>query len=512
MAAGGPLCLVDLLAEQELGLRLLTDCDPEVPIEGAHAIEIANPAAWLKPGWLMLTTGSRFNGRSDTDAQQRDLIRELDSEGIAALGFGVGISVDEVPSALLEEADRRGFPVLSVPLEIPFVQVIEVVNHATLGKDVHLLKRTVGIQDYLLESLVEVNAEASLAQRLAELLRSTVVLYDQSGSVVASSGVGPTQIISSEIRAHPAQRRQFTVGRWHVLTEPIATGNVVRWLAVASRRRTVSEELAGPAMEAAKRLVAMIVRSRRTIQDEDQLRRAELARLVAAGNSSDIQYIWDRLEMHRFRRGEALRLLVLTDTGWPSAAEERLSEVERVRRAHHVDRAAVDRDLRLLLAGHGDDVMGVVEAPWPELEVWLGQLGNTIHCGVSESFHDLSLGPARLREAELALESAVRSGQCSVRFEDVGVIDWLVAGRDADRVREKARRKLERVKANSSLFEALVEYFRCGCDIQRTARRLALHPNSVRYRLKRIEELLGCDLRSPADIAELHVSLRADSF
>lgn len=500
--------LVDLLAEERLGLALLTDSDPETPIGGAHAIEIENPSRWMKPGWLMLTTGTRFSGPASTVEQQRELIRELRSSGMAALAFGVGLSLDAVPAALVDEAQRFGFPVLSVPLQTPFLEIIDAVNQATLTKDVYLLRRTVSIQDYLLESLAAQDALGALVHRLAELLRGSVVLYDQSGIVMASSGVGPTQIIREEIAGHPVQRRRFTVGRWHVVTDPIRTDTVLHWLAVASRRRSASEDLAEPAMEAARRVITMIVRTREAVVVEDRLRRAELLRLVTTNKHVDGQYIWDRLQMQRFHRGNDLRLLVATDTRWSDPDEVRLSELQRLERATPIERVAFDAEVPLLLGAHGELVVGLVEADESTLQDLLGALPDAVRCGMSEPFTDLALGPTRLREAELALTSATRSGRRALQFEQIGLVDWLVAGREESAVRAKARQVLAPIAENEALMETLTEYFSCDCDVQRTARRLSRHPNSVRYRLKRATSEIGYDLHSPADLAELSLSVR----
>ncbi|MHA6798236.1 PucR family transcriptional regulator [Bounagaea algeriensis] len=502
MTADSTFRLVDLLADQQLGLELLTEGDPDTPVGGAHAIEIENPSRWLKAGWLMLTTGTRFAGPAGTAEQQRALIRELHGAGVAALGFGVGISMETVPAALLDEARRRGFPVLAVPLATPFADVVDVVHQAALTKDVSRSRRTVNIQDYLLESLTARDALGTLVHRLGELLRGTVVLYDQSGATVASSGVGPTRIIRSEIAAQPGRRRRFTVGRWHVLTDPVRVDTVLHWLAVASRRRAVSEELAEPAVEAARRVITMIVRSRESVRAEDRLRRAELLRQITAEKPPDGQYLWDRLEMYRFRRGCELRLLMLTDAAW----EE--EDAESVQRAEPMERAALDADLRLLVSGYGQRVLGLAEAEDAVLRDWLGALPATVHCGMSEAFSDPAGGAMRLREAEIALAAAVRRGCAEVRFEEIGLVDWLIAGREESSVRAKAQEVLAPIVGNDSLMRALAEYFRCDCDVQRTAHKLGLHPNSVRYRLKRATAKVGCDLHSPADLAELSLSVR----
>ncbi|MCP2255991.1 PucR C-terminal helix-turn-helix domain-containing protein [Prauserella aidingensis] len=229
---------------------------------------------------------------------------------------------------------------------------------------------------------------------------------------------------------------------------------------------------------------------------------------MVAGKQSDAQYIWDRLEMHRFPRGSELRLLALTDTSWNRSDDERLSDVERLERAAPMERAALDTDVRLLLGGHASQIVGLVEADEAALQQWLDALPDTVRCGMSEPFTDLTVGPGRLREAELALASALRGGRPVLRFEQIGLVDWLVAGQDATSVREKARRILAPIAENEALMEAITAYFDCDCDMQRTARKLALHPNSVRYRLKRAGTAIGYDFRSLTDLSELSLTVR----
>ncbi|MFD0452250.1 PucR family transcriptional regulator ligand-binding domain-containing protein [Rhodococcus aetherivorans] len=102
--------LVDLLLEPDLGLRLATDADPNVGITGAHPIEIENPTRWLRPGSMMLTTGSRFPGHEHPQQAYRELIRELVGSGIAALGYGVGVITDDVPGPCSTRPSAIGSP------------------------------------------------------------------------------------------------------------------------------------------------------------------------------------------------------------------------------------------------------------------------------------------------------------------------------------------------------------------------------------------------------------------
>ena len=44
------------------------------------------------------------------------------------------------------------------------------------------------------------------------------------------------------------------------------------------------------------------------------------------------------------------------------------------------------------------------------------------------------------------------------------------------------------------------------------AKALNLHPNSLRYRLTKIEEILGASLRKPATISNLYLAITLDSL
>lgn len=54
----------------------------------------------------------------------------------------------------------------------------------------------------------------------------------------------------------------------------------------------------------------------------------------------------------------------------------------------------------------------------------------------------------------------------------------------------------------------LKAWFACGCSSQRTAEALFLHRNTVDYRLRRMEELLGCDLSDFDTRVELDLALK----
>ncbi|WP_207194743.1 PucR family transcriptional regulator ligand-binding domain-containing protein, partial [Mycobacteroides abscessus] len=91
----------------------------------ALTTELADPAQWLSGGELVLTTGI---GLPKSSRDRRRYLRSLDENNVAALGFGTGLTFDEVPPELVTTADELGMPLLEIPLRTPFAAVVKAVS------------------------------------------------------------------------------------------------------------------------------------------------------------------------------------------------------------------------------------------------------------------------------------------------------------------------------------------------------------------------------------------------
>jgi len=76
-------------------------------------------------------------------------------------------------------------------------------------------------------------------------------------------------------------------------------------------------------------------------------------------------------------------------------------------------------------------------------------------------------------------------------------------------VRPEVRRFVEEdTGRGGALITTLTEYAACDLNARTAARRLHLHVNTTYYRLDRIAERTGCDLRSVTDVLELLIAVR----
>ncbi|AEW99145.1 hypothetical protein SCATT_p09520 (plasmid) [Streptantibioticus cattleyicolor NRRL 8057 = DSM 46488] len=133
--------------------------------------------------------------------------------------------------------------------------------------------------------------------------------------------------------------------------------------------------------------------------------------------------------------------------------------------------------------------------------------------GVSPAYRSLTGTPRALRLARLALAGLTPDRAPGVaRFDDSPVA--LLVAAAPDEARRIARTVLERVTRlpaaeRDRLLETLEHWYAAAGSVAEAARSLYCHRNTVRYRLRRPEELTGRSLRDPRAVADLAVALRA---
>ncbi len=132
--------------------------------------------------------------------------------------------------------------------------------------------------------------------------------------------------------------------------------------------------------------------------------------------------------------------------------------------------------------------------------------------GVSAPYGNLEQTPAALRQARLAYAAATPSSHDLIRYEQVPIAVLLASAPEAATV--VARTILGAVLALPAaecdiLLATLRTWFAAQGATSNAAAKLHVHRNTVRYRLRRLEELTGRSLAQPTGLAELHLALEA---
>jgi hypothetical protein len=142
----------------------------------------------------------------------------------------------------------------------------------------------------------------------------------------------------------------------------------------------------------------------------------------------------------------------------------------------------------------------------------LGERRLALSVGVSTAHAGLAAVPTAYREACLALEQLPGSGGV-LALGELGVADYLIlrAGDETawrlipGEIRQFAEDDAQQRGALSATLLAFVD---SDLNVKLAAERLFVHPNTVHYRLARIEERTGCSVRSLSDVLLLTIAIQ----
>jgi PucR family transcriptional regulator, purine catabolism regulatory protein len=501
------LLLGDLLAQEDLGLELLSGGEQARgrPVAGAHSIEVEAPTRFLAEDWVMLTTGIRLRG--DTRAQ-RALVAELDAAGVAAIGFGTGLVFKRVPAALLGEARARSFPVFAVPFATPFRDVAAFVHRSVLSRDLRAFQRLTSIQRYLLDALQEQAPRRTVIERLAQVVDATTFLLGPDGEVELATGAAPIDAIWAKIAARPGVALEFDSEGWQAVACPVASASPApdRWLVVASPRPGFVPRLAKAAAQATAPLLTAIARlGEQDAAHARAMRGALLDDALGPAASSEASSLEARAATFGIDFGEPARLAAIqTSSGPPSPALR--ADLER-----RLDAARLPH----LVTARGAVLLALVQCAGPPLRAALDGLLEThddVVAGIGRPIRAIADCPLSLRDAEIALERARRDEHGRLLgYEDFDLAAMVVSEAPSDRIAGKVDELVGRLRARPLLHAAVLAYLEHALEVTAAARAMHLHPNTLRYRLARAEELLGGSLRQPATIASLYIALLASA-
>jgi purine catabolism regulator len=500
------LHLADLLAEESFQLELMSGGPDagEREVRGAHAVEVDAPARWLGPAWVMLTTGVRL--RRNT-AAQRELVPQLEEEGVAALGFGVGLGFDAVPPALVAVARKRGFPVFAVPYETPFREIIHFVDSALTGGEEHVFRRLTALQRYLVDALRTPQPEQAMVDRLARFLEASVVLVGADGRPEIVAGRPPAPELLDEVCEQPPGLIELDVDGWHAVATPVATqaDHAARRLVLASPRRGFVGKLAKPAAEATAPLLAAIARLSDVVRDQEQaVKAALLEEALEPADAHDPLPLAARAAAFGLDFSSPARMLVIAPHG--GAAD--LAGVRRTLVA-----ALEEAGLPHLAHLRDDAVTALLQGDEAAVHGALGAVAaDGLAIGIGRPVTSIADAHHSLRDAELAADhGGLDLGRRVMRFEDFDLGTFLVSEVAPERLEPKVDEIMAVLRANPPLHEALSAYFAHDLDIATTAASLHMHRNSLRYRLARAEQVLGRSLKQPSTIAAVYLALVAEA-
>ncbi|QHC25192.1 PucR family transcriptional regulator [Streptomyces sp. GS7] len=563
-----PHTLASLVNHTALKLTVLAGEDRlDVPVRWAHASELIDPVPYMEGGELLLITALKLDA-ADPDTARR-YVRRVAEAGVVGLGFAVGVNYEEVPQALVDAARERHLPLLAVPRRTPFIAISKAVSAAVAADQYRAVTAGFEAQRELTRAALGAEGPAELLARLAAHLDGWAALYDASGAVVAAAPDWAARRAArlaqdvARLRERPAPASAVvsdTDGDDRVELQSLGTGRRARGvLAVGTAAPLGTAERY--AVHAAVALLTLTTERSRALQDAEQRLGAAVLKMLLAGEPDHARAVAGRLYgglldapfrvlvaepvpaddqqpspklSTPFERGDPPAQGGPPSPPWGAGAPSVLDALadaldSAAARSGEAVLAVPDVGRLIVLVADGGAAAGACAEFAAAAEARLGAQprprGRSAREAAGRGTEGLAAGlsaptgpmaaATAYRQAEQALAVARRRGRVLVEHADVaaGSVLPLLADDAVHAFADGLLRALREHDATGrgDLVASLRAWLARHGQWDAAAADLGVHRHTLRYRMRRVEEILGRSLDDPDVRMELWLALKATS-
>jgi hypothetical protein len=374
-------------------------------------------------------------------------------------------------------------------------------------------------------------------------LEASIRSIERAAGALATASVARMDDALPWFRELPADQRA-----WVMLVAQAGVRSLVEWLR-GRRAGTATQQVSDEVFDAAPRALARTINLQQTVQlikTTIEVAEEQIGRLAAPGEEAQVREAvlifsrevafaaarvyaraaetrgaWDaRLQamlVDALLRGDSSDVLAsrAAALGWadPSpvaVAVGRSTGGEASMVVHVVYRAARRIGVEILGGVHGDRlvvVLGAASDPVNATEKLLSGFGDgPVVVGPSVASLDEATESARAALAGYRAAAAWPAAPRPVAAADLLPERALAGDAEARRIlRQDVYGAL--IKAGGELLDTLDAFFAAGGVLEGAARALFVHPNTVRYRLRRVGEVTGFAPLSPRDAFALRIAL-----
>jgi PucR family transcriptional regulator, purine catabolism regulatory protein len=490
-------------------------------VQRLNVMTVPDILPWVKEHEFLLATGYPL---PPSAAELADLVTALDARGLAALGVKLGTYIETLPPEMLRRGDQLDFPIIDIPREVGFDDILSQALTDIVNRQSAVLERAEEIHRVFMQIVLHGGGLPEITDTLSQLIEGAVVVLDDEDRVLAASRLDEVRdsLASAGLLAEdgrivagdalvPRTRVQATRGvGWAVA--PVLAGSMRhgRILAVQGDRPLRDDVLI--ALERAATVVALDATKKLAVTAVERKFRSDFLHELVSGRARSLPEVLNR---SRSLGWDLERPLIVVVAELEPLPDGQRSDIEEQRlRARLTDAwtsAVRGCDPGAAVAGFASEFVAVVGVPEDrDPAEAAASLARTIANGLAQrSRHLLSFGVSRSvgtpGELAIAYDQATKALQIGrrihgpgavTRFDSLGVYRLLSLIDDAEELRSFAYESLGPLLAldrpeRDDLLQTLEALVECNLNVAKAARRLYFHYNTLRYRIIKLERLLG---------------------
>ncbi len=480
-----------------------------------NVMEVPDIQAWVKPHELLLTTGYPLR---EQPANQATLIEDLDARGLAGIAIKVGRYLDGIPATMVDQAERLSFPIIELPDGVGFDDIINECLSVILEHHVATLERSDAVHRALVSIVLEGGGLPELVTKVTTLLAGYAIVTTPDGRVLAKAGdesLAPEAAFDTtgrllvEHQRYGAQEVHYEGGSAaFVAAAPIVAGQGEQGrIAVFGREPFTAVDVT--ILERSATVAALALTKRQAIAAVESKYQGDFLRDLLAGRAGGPEHT---LPYSRALGWELDRPLVVVVAELDPEPGLTASELRTA-----LDRFALawqsvvrSRDPRAAVVGFSSELVALYGSgsgipPIASLNELAGAISGDGGGGRRKFTAGISrvvAGPDELPAAYEQARQAVRVGRQVngpghvADFDSLGVFRVLSLVPDSAELRSFLVETLGELATRidpeaADLRRTLQALLDTNLNVAETSRMLHFHYNTLRYRIGKLERMLG---------------------
>jgi len=523
-------------------------------VQSVNVMEVPDILNWVHPGELLVTT--MYPLRDDVAAIET-LVPRLSEKGLAGLAVNPLGYINQFPAHMIESANALGFPLIELPHNVSFIDIIQPLTSKILALQSEELIQSANIHRQFIDLVLGGGNYADIAQGIAQLVKRPVSIVDRFRRVLGNgffighppahkqfmrddaSGQSyltdlyqperlsevPNSIAKHMIAAGAGGKVEHIV--YPVQIGSLTLGQIIVWGPVAHPQPPT--DLA--AIEQGSTVVALKMMEERSIRGVEQRFRNE----ILEGLLSDQPAAQERAIYLSRELGYRLQppfSIVLVEPDLPSGT--------LLAKARSVEQNDIDASLHLAtryiraIATEAifwyEGLRLVIFLPLQQHKSWLIQELSqvcqriaaendpyTVSMGISSATTELT----KFRRAYDCARQSLQMGrafQANARgvvthYEDLGILRFFSLAEPPGSIEQFCQDTLGGLLAydrqnGTELLKTLRVFLERNQNSAQAAKALNIHYNTLRYRLDGIREILGDALDHPQQRLAVEVALQ----
>lgn len=521
----------------------------DVNVKTVNVMEVPDVINWVAEGELILTTA--YSIRDDIE-MLNELIPRLKAKKVAGLAIKIKRYVEEIPASVLETSNTENFPLLSLPIDVAFGDLMAKVLTKILNRQTDLLIEMDNFNNNVKDIMLRGGDLHEIAKMIAELTKSPLAITEDIFNdyvVVADQALKKDleRIVSASI-AETKQTRTSKPTETIKVIDMVDGTEVSRWIIPIFSSETFYGQVfiwdtegnisrRNLAMvENATSLIALNSSRKLSVYENENKHKIEFIEDLLSDNESDKQRAIEKAAYFGFNHGN-IYSVVIAKTNELNLDVKMTPNNSRILKQLEAKLITVVRRINRLYSGQilhalktdrlifllGFDYTTTAEKIRESTDQFAEQilyllkqegLLQRITIGIGRPYDNYRELSSSYREASRALQKLELSATQNIaHFEDLGIYRILSHELIQPDIIQFAYEVLGDLlqydrDRDSDLLGTLRTYLECGRNVKRVSEVMFTHYNTVIYRLQRIREIAGIDLDDADTMLNMHIAIK----